>query len=176
MTMHPAHPLSFSLGTAALAALVAVAAVPAPQDSRKAPKAAPAETALAGAASPVHERLARLAGRWRTASTFEMGPGQKSTSAGEATIESVIGGRFLLEKNSGTEMGEPIQGVRFYGYNAEAKRYEASWCYSRSTAKLDLVGQSEDGGKTIRLAGGFATGKDSRMELVVVLELAGEDR
>jgi hypothetical protein len=99
---------------------------------------------------PPHAQLARLAGSYDTITKFVMEPGGKAVeSSGTATIKTILDGRFLLEEDAGTFMGQPTSGMRLLGYNNASKQYEGVWTYTRSTAILLLTGTSKDGGKSI---------------------------
>ena len=102
------------------------------------------------APSPAHEKLMQLAGEYTTAGEFFFKPGGKPIeSAGTATLTAALGGRFLMEQNTGTMMGTPVEGSRMYGFNNGTGKYEAAWMYTSSTAIMNLSGTSADGGKTI---------------------------
>src|SRR6516162_2081945 len=126
---------------------------------------------------PVHEKLAKLAGEYTTVAAFRIKPDQPPMeSPGAAKITSVMGGRFILEENSGTTFGDKFTGLRLIGFNNATGQYEASWSYSRSTAIMLMTGTSKDDGKTIDWSGSFATGKDDKMVLHVTTRIVSNDR
>ena len=105
---------------------------------------------------PAHQQLSKRIGNYQTVTKFTMQPGGSATeSSGTAKITGALGGRFLLEENSGTFMGQAIAGLRLMGYNSATKQYEACWTYTMSTAILTLAGISSDNGKTVNLKGSF---------------------
>jgi uncharacterized protein DUF1579 len=126
------------------------------------------ETAAANPGS-VHQQLSKRIGNYKTATKFTMQPGGPATeSTGTAKITGALGGRFLLEENSGTLMGETTTGLRLMGYNNATKQYESCWTYTMSTAILTLTGTSSDNGKTVNLRGSFADEGGARQNLKVI--------
>ena len=118
----------------------------------------------------VHKQLSRLAGEYTTSIKFRMQPGAAPVeSAGTARISLGLGGRFLVEENSGTLFGQPYSGMRLYGYNNGTKQYEAMWVYTESTAILNLTGASQDDGKTVTYTGAFAYPGGGKENLRVVV-------
>ena len=110
-------------------------------------------------AGPEHQALMKRAGTYEVVAKMA-GPGAPAgeASKGTATLRPVCDGKFLMEENSGTMMGEKFSGVRLLGYNNSAKAYEATWIYSMSTAFLQMKGKSEDGGKTVKVSGEVSDG------------------
>ena len=126
---------------------------------------------------PVHEQLTRLVGEYTTASTMRLKPDQPPIeTAGAAKITTIHGGRFILEENSGTSLGEKITGLRLVGFNNNTGKYEATWTYSMSTAQMSLTGTSKDGGKTIEWSGTFTKGKGDNQTLYVTTRILSNDR
>jgi hypothetical protein len=127
--------------------------------------------------SPEHEELARLAGDYSTVSKFCMKPGDEPlASKGTARITSILGGRFLMEENTGTQFGQPFQGLRLVGYNSGTKQYQASWTYSMSTAIMCLTGTSKRLGKPIEWTGSFTDDKGEKHILHVITRKTDADQ
>ena len=104
----------------------------------------------AAAPGAANQKLAARAGKYVATSKFDMGNGSPPMeSTGEATFESVLGGRFLVQRETNSIMGMPMESFKMYGFNADSGRYEGTWTYSGSTAIMSLNGTSTDGGKTI---------------------------
>ena len=141
--------------------------------------AAAAQATAASAASPglAHQQLIKRIGNYKTSTKFTMQPGGPATeSSGAAKITGTLGGRFLLEENSGTFMGEASAGLRLMGYNNATNQYEACWTYTMSTAILTLAGTSSDNGKTINLKGSFAGEGGAKQTLKVIIRQLDADR
>ena len=148
--------------------------------------AAAQESSQAANPGSVHQQLNKRIGNYKTSTRFTMQPGGPATeSSGTAKITGALGGRFLIEENSGTFMGETTSGLRLIGYNNTSKQYEECWTYTMSTGILTLTGTSSDDGKTVNLKGSFAAEGGTRQNLKVitrqldadhfVVELIGEN-
>jgi Protein of unknown function (DUF1579) len=119
-----------------------------------------------------HQELARLAGEYTTESKFWLKPGDEPMmSKGTAKLTSVLQGLFLLEENAGTQFGQPIQGLRLYGYNNVTKCYEASWSYSMSPAIMKMTGTRKGEGKPIEWEGSFTDESGKKQTLYVITRL-----
>ncbi len=68
---------------------------------------------------------------------------------GEARLESILGGRFLREENSGMSAGRPVERLKIWGYDNAKQQYVSVWMYTMETGVLMLTGTSPDGGKTL---------------------------
>ncbi|HEV8484141.1 MAG TPA: DUF1579 family protein [Blastocatellia bacterium] len=137
-----------------------------------------AQESAQSAANPgsVHQQLNKRIGNYKTSTKFTMQPGGPATeSSGTAKITGALGGRFLIEENSGTFMGETTTGLRLMGYNNATKQYEACWTYTMSTAILTMTGTSSDNGKTVTLRGSFADEGGARQTLKVITRTVDAD-
>ena len=167
-----------SMGVAGvLAACISVAAQQKTPDLPSAPKLSPELQKMldaqekASQPGPEHVNLMRLAGDYTTKQKIS-GPGQTTPleSDGTAQLRSEMGGRFIVEHNTGGSMGEPYTGVRIYGFNNGTKKYEGVWMYAGSTAVMSLVGESPDGGTTIHYTATFrsdTTGQELTMQITL---------
>lgn len=125
---------------------------------------------------PAHQQLAKTAGDYTTVTKFRTGSdGPAEESTGTARITSILDGRFLMEANSGTIMGQPVRRLRLSGYNNATKQYETSWVYTGSTAILTMTGTSTDGGKTVRWTGAFEDPVEGKQSLQAVTRQIDED-
>jgi hypothetical protein len=132
--------------------------------------------AASDAPGPVHRDLASRVGEYVTTTTFQApGGGPSAESTGAAKIRISVDGRFLVEENSGSLMGQPVQGLRLLGYNNQTKRYESVWTYSMSTAMLVMTGTSPDNGKTVNLSGSFEEG-GNKQTLHAIFRFIDESR
>jgi hypothetical protein len=123
------------------------------------------------APGPHHERLAGFAGSWKIHARFWATPGAiPQESAGTAEIRSILGGRFLEQRQESRLFGKPTSGVGYIGFDNAAGRYVSLWLDDLSTAVLRTEGPPDPSGKAIRTRGTFndaATGKPLRIEEVV---------
>jgi hypothetical protein len=104
----------------------------------------------AGAPGEVHRRLAVWAGEWKAKQRF-WGPDPSAPAMemeGSASIEVVMGGRFLIEHYEGlTPMG-PFQGMHIFGFNKTVGQHESVWFDSMGTAILFTSGPDNPDGPT----------------------------
>lgn len=99
---------------------------------------------------PVHEEMQRYAGEYEVLSRFFAGPDAEPVETrGTAKLSSVLGGRFLLEEDSGTMMGAPYEGLKLWGFNNGTQSFESLWVYSLSTGMLTMTGETKDEGESI---------------------------
>lgn len=109
-----------------------------------------------------HERLARRAGKYKTAIRFKSkAPTGDLVSEGQAELRMTLDGRFLIDENSGVLMGRNFTGLRMTGYNNATRRYEATWADTNATGLVQLVGESKDDGKTVEYKAKFETANGS---------------
>jgi hypothetical protein len=162
----------------AVLVLVAAAAAQSHQDpGSKGSSGAMQREMQNSAPGPVHKHLAMLAGNYQTVTRFYAEPGaQPVESIGTASISSVLGGRFMLEQNSSTFMGQPASGIRLIGYNNASEQYEAIWTYTMSTAIMRMSGASDDGGKNINFDASWDKGAGKRQDVKVAIHRVDDDQ
>ncbi|HYE07146.1 MAG TPA: DUF1579 domain-containing protein [Planctomycetota bacterium] len=124
-----------------------------------------------------HEALKRWIGEWTVESTMYMAPGAPPMiSKGTATFSAMLDGRWVRQDYQGDMMGQAFIGFGLSGYDTLEKKYVATWCDSFSTSMAHMVGESDDGGKTItyrnRVEHCPMTGGPLDMRTVVALESA----
>lgn len=121
---------------------------------------------------PQHEILKSQVGTWTVKNTLYMGPGDPQISQATAEITSILGGRFLQEKYSGSMMGMPFQGIGLTGYDNVRKIYVGAWMDSLSTGITIAEGTADASGKTITWTGSTTdpmTGKPTTIRMVTAL-------
>jgi len=124
--------------------------------------------------SETHRKMARMAGDYTTANKLTLPGGKVMESKGTARLKSVLGGRFLQEENSGTMAGKAFTGLRVFGYNDDAKRFEAIWTYTGSTAMMTLVGKlTEDGG--VKFKASYADGPEKKTTFTIIYRPIDDD-
>jgi len=110
-------------------------------------QAAYEQLATPGAA---HERLASMAGHWKTRTKTWMEPGKPPMeSEGKSELKPILGGRYLQQEFSGNVMGAPFTGIGVTGYDNHGKKYVSTWIDSMSTGIFYFEGTSDDDGRTI---------------------------
>jgi len=127
------------------------------------------------APGPVHEQMAKRAGKWTLVKKLSM-PGQQPMQAsGSASITSVLGGRFLREENEGMLFGQPVAAEMLSGYNDETDKYEMVWGWTGSNRLIVATGTSTDGGKSVHYTSSYDNGKGKQEQLVIDLRVVDDD-
>jgi uncharacterized protein DUF1579 len=93
--------------------------------------------------------MGAMAGSWDTTITSYMAPGTPTVEKGTATFESIMDGRYIIEKAEGNFQGMPFHGMGTYGYDNGMKTYVFTWIDNMGTGIMNGTGSSDDGGKTI---------------------------
>lgn len=91
---------------------------------------------------PEHQRLAKMAGKWKLQVTSWMAPGAPPMkSEGTAEFTSVLGGRFLQQEVKGDMGGQPFEGRGIEGYDNVTKENFGTWTDSMSTGLMVVRGK-----------------------------------
>ncbi len=97
----------------------------------------------AAAVTEHHKKLWEEVGDWTTETSILMGP-KTMKSTGTATIEKVLGGRFIRIHDKGVMMGMPVEGIVYVGYdNLKGKHISlnmSTMATNWSTAEGDRAG------------------------------------
>ncbi len=94
--------------------------------------------------------------------------GAPAESTGEATLKSVLGGRFVMHDETASLMGEKITSIKYWGYSKDVNAFEGVWSYTGNTSMMILKGNSEDQGKTVKYTSDVVTaGQKERYEIIV---------
>lgn len=173
------------LSAAALVvAAVAVAAMPV-QDAKA--KAKPDDKAMgdmaamqemwakAGALGPQHEAFAKKAGTWNQTVKMYMPGLPPMENKSTATRETVLGGRFLVEKVKG-DMGPlgPFEGQGFLGYNNMTKQYDHVWADSMSTGMMVSHGTAAADG-TVTMTGEYDDPSGAKVKTRTVSKMVSDN-
>jgi len=90
--------------------------------------------------TPQHQALAGLAGRWSGDTHTIYGPGTPEEDCSTtATIEALLGGRWIRIDYQGTAMGQPHAGVLTLGFHNDIQTYEAALIDSFHTGTMMLI-------------------------------------
>ena len=157
--------IGLMLSAAALGvAAIAVAAMPlqdakakAKPDDKAAEEMAKAMEAWgpAGALGEQHKAFAKQTGTWDQIVKMTPPGMPPMESKSTATRETILGGRFLVEKVKGEMMpGMPFEGHGILGYNNLTKQYDHIWMDSMSTGMMSSHGTAGPDG-TITMTGEY---------------------
>lgn len=93
------------------------------------------------APGPEHQRLAKLAGRWKFDVKAWDAPGMDPhTSSGASNIAPVMGGRFILQQVNGDWAGMPFEGMSTMGYDKFKKHFVSTWIDNMTTSIAMFTG------------------------------------
>jgi len=103
---------------------------------------------------PEHQRLAKLAGKWKLQVTSWMAPGappQKSEASAE--FKTILGGRYLHQEVKGNMMDQPFEGMGIEGFDNVTKERFGTWVDSMSTGEMTVRGKCAADAKKCTLKG-----------------------
>jgi hypothetical protein len=100
---------------------------------------------------PQHQMLAKLAGKWNfTMRMYMGGPGAPpSESNGTCDMQSLLGGRYLVQNAKGMVNGMPFEGMGINGYDNDMQKYVATWMDNMGTMIMTGTGTADSTGKII---------------------------
>lgn len=107
-----------------------------------------------------HDALRELVGRWTGETQLYLDPSAPpETSRTDATIDALLGGRWVRVDYQGTAMGKPHAGVLTLGYHRDAGSFEAAWIdsFHTGTAIMTSVGEPPGDG-SISVLGSYDGG------------------
>ena len=123
-----------------------------------------------------HVLLKYFVGKWDVASTMWQFPGNPpETSRNTSESLLIMGGRFLMEKFSGTMMNMPFEGMRIAGYDNIQKKFLTFWIDNTSTAFFLLTGTYDPATKTWTDIGKWADPMGGTMPVRMVTRILGPD-
>jgi hypothetical protein len=129
-----------------VAVLLASAAIAAPaaraQEKAKA-EPSPDERAImerymkAAMPGPVHQKMAKLAGKWKLQVTSWMAPGAPpQKSEGSAEFKTILGGRYLQQEVRSSFGDQPFEGMGIEGFDNVTKERFGTWFDNMSTGVM----------------------------------------
>jgi hypothetical protein len=91
---------------------------------------------------PEHQKLAKLAGKWKMQLTSWFAPGAPpQKSEGSAEFKTVLGGRYLQQEVKSEMGGQPFEGMGTMGFDNVTKERFATWTDSMSTGLMVMRGK-----------------------------------
>lgn len=101
-----------------------------------------------------HRFLKKFEGKWNTTMRMFTAPGAPPMeSKGQATIEPVLGGRFMAHHLAIAMMGVPYEGLGYIGFDNNRRVFINSWMDSMSTVISMSKGSINPAGDQITLFG-----------------------
>lgn len=162
----------------AAAFLMVISAAALAEEAKKAPSSE--EQAMmdkymkAATPGPEHQRLAKMAGKWKMEVTAWMKPDSPpQKSEGTAEYRPVLGGRFLEQEVHGTMGDQPFEGRGLEGFDNVTKLYVGTWVDNMSTAPMVMKGKCAADGKKCTMKGKVAdaiAGKEVPVTTVMIVK------
>src|SRR5437868_13230878 len=91
---------------------------------------------------PEHQKLAKLAGKWKLQFTSWFAPGAApQKSEGTAEFKTILGGRYVQQEVKGDMSGHPFEGIGTMGFDNVTKERFATWTDSMSTGLMVMRGK-----------------------------------
>ena len=114
---------------------------------------------------PQHEQLLALVGRWSGTTSTWLAPQAPADEAGtEATIEALLGGRFVRIDYQSAVQGKPHAGQMLFGFHSDARAFELAWLdsFHTGTAIMLSTGAADDGahGALVSVLGSYRAGPE----------------
>ncbi len=103
---------------------------------------------------PEHERLHKMVGHWEETMTVWPQPGADSVvSTATTTIESILGGRFILTHSTGTMFGQPVERYAIIGFDRRHGEYTLVALDNGGTYWITASGPLDEETQTIQMSG-----------------------
>ena len=120
---------------------------------------------------PMHEMMAKAVGDWNVKTKFWMDPaGEPMETEGKATMEMILGGRYLKATHTGTMMGMPFEGINLQGYDNATGEFTAIWIDNMGTGFSISNGKYDEATNSINFEGSMLdpmTKEDMKFRQVV---------
>ena len=120
---------------------------------------------------PMHEMMAKTAGEWNVNTKFWMDPaGEPMETEGKATVEMILGGRYMKSTHIGTMMGMPFEGINLQGYDNASGEFMAIWIDNMGTGFSISKGKYDEATNSINFEGSMLdpiTKEDMKFRQVV---------
>ncbi len=102
----------------------------------------------------VHASFAKSVGDWETESKMWMDPsGEPVVSKGTASVEMLLGGRYMQSKYFGNVMGMPFEGMGIDAFDNSTKEYKAIWIDNLGTGIIYMIGKYDPVKKQVEYKG-----------------------
>ncbi len=115
----------------------------------------------------MHTWMAKTNGTWEAEVSNWMAPDAPPMKSKAINVQSsVLGGRYVIGKFTGTMMGQPFEGMSTMGYDNAKKLFTSTWVDNMGTGIVHMTGTYDEATKTLNLKGHQTdpmTGKDSDM-------------
>ena len=152
--------MSAAAGCLALTAALAAWADEPAQKAKAKPASAVDEKAImekymkAAAPGAEHEKMGKMAGKWKLAVSMWMAPGAPAQkSEGTAEFKPILGGRYLQQEVRGDMNGQTFEGLGVEGFDNVTKERFATWVDNMGTGAMVVRGKCAADAKKCTLKG-----------------------
>ena len=134
------------------------------EDQTQKPKAGQEQQGMPDPKHKEHDALKAMAGTWECTVKTEAMPGvpgmeKASTSTATERAELLCNGLWLKSTISGTNMGQPFEGLWLAGYDPQQKGYTSIWVENGEPVPCTMSGSYDAGTKTWTWTGSSEKGK-----------------
>ena len=103
---------------------------------------------------PMHEMMAKTVGDWNVNTKYWMDPaGEPMETEGKATVEMILGGRYMKSTHTGTMMGMPFEGISLQGYDNATGEFTSIWIDNMGTGFSISKGKYDEATHSINFEG-----------------------
>ncbi len=103
---------------------------------------------------PMHQMMAKMAGNWKTVTTFvDPSTGAETKSEGEATFELILEGRYMKSVHKGEMGGMPFEGLGIDAYDNGTKGFVSIWIDNMGTGIMMMKGKYDDKTNSLEFTG-----------------------
>ena len=103
---------------------------------------------------PMHEMMAKTVGNWNVNTKYWMDPaGEPLETQGKATVEMILGGRYMKSTHTGTMMGMPFEGISLQGYDNAKGEFTSIWIDNMGTGFSISKGKYDEATHSINFEG-----------------------
>ncbi len=104
----------------------------------------------------LHYQLNRLTGNWKGTSKTWFEPDKVADeSPVEATIKTILGGRFVMHEYKGSFEGKPLEGLAIYGYHLGLEKFQSIWLDSFHNGAAMMFSEGKRGSDAFDMLGGY---------------------
>lgn len=105
--------------------------------------------------SKMHDMMAASVGEWKTTTKYWMDPSapEPMVSEGTATVEMILGGRYMKTVHKGNVMGMPMEGWSIEAYDNGKKEFLNIWVDNMGTGMATSTGKYNEENRTISYTG-----------------------
>jgi Protein of unknown function (DUF1579) len=115
----------------------------------------------------MHKWMEKTNGTWEAEVSQWMSADAPPMKAKATNVQSsLLGGRYVTGKFTGSMMGQPFEGMSIMGYDNAKKMFTSTWVDNMGTGIVRMTGTYDEATKTLNMKGSQTdamTGKDSDM-------------